>query len=998
MHRLILFGKTIVMEKIINQNNIINSPRRIFILLLAVLTLYCLEVVADDDLIKTEYSYRRYTIHDGLTDMICYTMYQDSKGFIWVGQSSGFVCYDGYAFHPFHANSDETVVDFYEDSDGNVSGLTIGRRLQAIFERDTISSHTTITSIEDMFCYYNSRSMPIGYGIFQEGNAKAIYAIKDSGIVKTMQHETLNKQLWWRKPYWDIDGKQFFIPTPDGTYVVGEDGILRDSFPITSINCFVPHKGGFWAVANDGLYEYNNHELKRVFEYPFASNNIEVELSILEDLDKNLIIRTKNNIYKYAESKIEIIARDISYTSDMIIDREGNLWVSTADGLYNFYRLNFKKHTLLRKEDFIWSVLAHKQNQIWLASIEGDLINIRDGEEKKIEYPLSTNKQLGFDGKSIIDGDDMYLIGVRCVLHYNIKNHEFKWLNLPDDIYYYVTPMPDGRLVIGSRGTVYIYAHDKGVVRKYEAKDTNQKNYAIVVDKQGRILLGGARGVVVIDGDSIRKITDERIKLCKNMLYDQSGKLWLTCKNNIISMDADESISVVHTFPNTTIRNLHITKDNIMMVATNDAIYLSKKPDKNLVFIRYDQYNGFNALGMMTSSSIAEDEKGNIWLPTSECVVQFNYRELLSKQPAPLLYLQSMQSSKDNISWENVDSEYISELEYLNNNVKFKYVGLCYSATGNIRYQYRLKGFQEEWSDPLPEREVTFNNLPPGRYEFQLKANAGADGTETDIVSQYFTIYPAFWQTWWFMTLVVLTLLLITTGITINIQRRKNKYLIERLETEKQLNELRVKSIRLRSIPHFNANVLSAIEYYIMNLSKEEANRLLNIYSDFTSRTLREVDKASRSLTDELEYVQLYLKLEKLRFLEKFNYEINIGPEVNKDVQLPNMILHTYCENAVKHGLSSCSSGGLLKISARQKDEDIVEVCVEDNGVGRVAAAQNKNMRSTKQGLDILSRQIEIYNRFNKKQIVQRIDDLFNGDIPCGTRFVIEVPYGFGYQ
>jgi sensor histidine kinase YesM len=74
---------------------------------------------------------------------------------------------------------------------------------------------------------------------------------------------------------------------------------------------------------------------------------------------------------------------------------------------------------------------------------------------------------------------------------------------------------------------------------------------------------------------------------------------------------------------------------------------------------------------------------------------------------------------------------------------------------------------------------------------------------------------------------------------------------MQRLFLEKQLNDLRIKSIRLKAIPHFNANVLSAIEFYIMNRSKEEANRLLGIYSNFTYQTLREVDKASRSLQDE---------------------------------------------------------------------------------------------------------------------------------------------------
>jgi len=119
---------------------------------------------------------------------------------------------------------------------------------------------------------------------------------------------------------------------------------------------------------------------------------------------------------------------------------------------------------------------------------------------------------------------------------------------------------------------------------------------------------------------------------------------------------------------------------------------------------------------------------------------------------------------------------------------------------------------------------------------------------------------------------------------------------------------------------------------------------------------------------------------------------------VDKCVQLPNMILHTYCENAVKHGLMPLKSGGLLTIHVSQYN-GVVYVRVEDNGVGRAYAAQNQQLHSTKQGLSILNRQIEIYNRFNREKIDQQIDDLIgeNGD-PCGTRFVVGVPLHFSYK
>jgi LytS/YehU family sensor histidine kinase len=135
----------------------------------------------------------------------------------------------------------------------------------------------------------------------------------------------------------------------------------------------------------------------------------------------------------------------------------------------------------------------------------------------------------------------------------------------------------------------------------------------------------------------------------------------------------------------------------------------------------------------------------------------------------------------------------------------------------------------------------------------------------------------------------------------------------------------------------------------------------------------------------------MYLDLEKIRFLEKFDFQIKVEQDVNISVQLPNMILHTYCENAVKHGLMPLEKGGRLTIHVSQHDSHVC-VSVEDNGVGRAYAARNPHLHSSKQGLNILNRQIEIYNRFNREKINQHIDDLVQG-----TRFVVEVPFEYTF-
>jgi ligand-binding sensor domain-containing protein len=960
--------------------------------------LFCLlsTTVAAQDLLKSEYSYRQYTTQDGLPELITASVFQDSRGFIWVGTLSGFARFDGKSFKSYAGDTEQTIVGFSENENGDV--LALG--LKAIFKvsRDNDDSYTAFNSVPDAadsYLYLNSKSLPVGYGLYLINKSPALYAITDTGIVKVWEHELLNQlKVTNKKLYWDRMRKRFFIPTEQGLFIVGEDGEVKDSVNITTIHSIIPHLNALWAVADDGLYTYNENEWQHVLVYDFFGGYVK-EYDLLEDSEQHLIIRTNKCTFRYANGKLEVVANNRMQDRDMCLDREGNLWMAGADGLYNFFRLNFKSYTLQPEGSVSQSIIVDKQNRIWLPSLDGRIIRLEGEQAMEIKYPPSPYGYSFFERGSIRNGDDLYLPGGGTVLQFNTATNRFNWLNVPLEDYLYFDILPNGNMMTGTTNSLVLFHPEEGIKQIYGIDRLKQMILNVISDKDGTIWMGGATGVASLKGDSIRFWEHELLKVCRALRFDVSGKLWLICQNRLVSIEG-ESIRLEYTFPKS-LRDIFITSKGLLIVATIDALYISAgttKPE----FIRYNQENGFTVPGVM-EGTIAEDMDGNVWIPTLGSVVRFNPEKLLYEQPVPMLHLQALQTSTDNIKWENADqSGNRIEAGYKNNNAKFTYVGLCYSATNNVRYHYRLKGFQEDWSDPQLNNEVVFNNLPSGDYTFEVYADAGSDVSHSEVQSIPFTIHPAFWQTTWFIVAAILTLMLASAGIALFYQRRKNKDLFEKLETEKQLNDLRIRSIRLKAIPHFNANVLAAIEYYIMNMSKTEALRLLGIYSRFTFQTLREVDKASRSLNEELEYVKMYLELEKLRFVNKFDYKIEIEPTVDADnVQLPNMILHTYCENAVKHGLSSKNGDGALNIKIIQSG-DLVCVSVEDNGVGREAAARNKNIPSSKQGLDILSRQIEIYNRFNATKINQKVDDLYADGQPSGTRFTVEVPYGFVYQ
>ena len=153
-------------------------------------------------------------------------------------------------------------------------------------------------------------------------------------------------------------------------------------------------------------------------------------------------------------------------------------------------------------------------------------------------------------------------------------------------------------------------------------------------------------------------------------------------------------------------------------------------------------------------------------------------------------------------------------------------------------------------------------------------------------------------------------------------------------------------------------------------------------------------------MSAEVEYIKGYLELEKLRYGDRLEYRITVDSRVEPGTQLPTMLLHTYCQNAVKHGIASKSGIGTVEVTVSLQQRggvDGVLVEVKDDGIGRAEAARTGGY-STGQGLKILRQQIDLYNQSNAHKIEQQVTDLTDADgRPAGTCFETWVPLDYTY-
>ena len=148
------------------------------------------------------------------------------------------------------------------------------------------------------------------------------------------------------------------------------------------------------------------------------------------------------------------------------------------------------------------------------------------------------------------------------------------------------------------------------------------------------------------------------------------------------------------------------------------------------------------------------------------------------------------------------------------------------------------------------------------------------------------------------------------------------------------------------------------------------------------------------SIGNEIETLELYLELEKLRFNNRFNYSININNIDSEFTLIPPMLAQPYIENAILHGVATMTNG-TIKVDFQQLDEKVV-CTIDDNGIGRQKSAELKAQNLAKKsslGIQVTQERIELLSEdFKLDLTIQIIDKKDVNEKSLGTKVIIEMP------
>ncbi|SIR13016.1 histidine kinase [Chryseobacterium sp. RU33C] len=212
--------------------------------------------------------------------------------------------------------------------------------------------------------------------------------------------------------------------------------------------------------------------------------------------------------------------------------------------------------------------------------------------------------------------------------------------------------------------------------------------------------------------------------------------------------------------------------------------------------------------------------------------------------------------------------------------------------------------------------------------------------------------------------------LILLTGLIVFIFRTLKKVQIKN-------KKIALQSLRREMNPHFIFNSLNSVNHFIATNNELEANQYLTKFSKLMRGVMENSTEDFIPFQQELDLLQNYLALEKTRFADKFDYEIDVDESLNmQNLQVPGMLIQPFLENAVWHGLRYRADKGFLKLSF-EKSGSHLKIIIEDNGIGIEESKKQKTQhQKTREGRGMK----------NTLERIQLLNDLYKKDITCSVK------------
>lgn len=934
----------------------------------------------------------QYTTNQGLPIDNVYSAAQDGNGFIWFATDFGLAHFDGYKFTKYFKEngiSNTTVTDIVYAGGDSLIFTSYPNTIQSIHYNGKINTLVKNTGFalqkivrqENQYYYYQRNSA--AFGILENRKDKrydleeflqtknimlnAIVSLKERGVafctskgLFIKNKETINQYLKNEDVFYIAEkSDKRIIATYKNTIAEADLNInfktLPYSLPINykTLHMAAEEDGTVWFRGDDkGLFRLQDNRLIEFSQRLGMQNKIVNSFFI--DKEKNTwfctdgegVLLKKNTPFVNFETQDGLVNNKVL----QLYYNKNKLFIGTSNGLSIKEKNKITTIPLTKYAfglNYVYKLYETKNADAGICINNNYTFSDKGKKElyyKKVNFgettiQLANNKSLFAWEKNIYEKWQSYN-STLIHLKYNKVVDTFDFFKLGINKIYSMTSY-DNQAWLGAKGGLYTFI-DKNFIKKDSILNNKiELVYQLYVDKKNRLWICTDNGLFIYSNNIYKRIftgNSQSSNFCKGVTEDKNGKLWC---------------------------------------ATWEGVYVIS--DSNI--INYSTTEGL--ISKICNTILYDSATNNIYIGTDNGLCEVNTNNLSLSKTNVNIYISC------NIS----DSLVVKDKGKLNsdqNNLNFYFSSPFFQGNNRLQYEYKLDN--GNWNVMLTP-SLYLSDLSSGKHTLYARAKKnGILFTQKETVFS-FTIAKAFYTTWWFWLIVLLLIQFLFFKI-INYYNNiaKEKKLKEQRQ---QVEYVSLKQQAFTSLmnPHFIFNALNSVQHYVNRQDRLSANKYLSDFATLIRKNFDAAQKSFVSIEEELETIRLYLALEKMRFSDKFEYEITQSPEVeDEEWMLPSMVLQPYLENAIIHGLMPLTTKGLLTIHISVKNQAL-QICITDNGVGIEKSKLYKtNTKHVSRGMQLIKERLEMLSQLGPEPILLEINKYKPDEENVGTIVKLSFP------
>ncbi|OJJ17061.1 hypothetical protein BKI52_30565 [marine bacterium AO1-C] len=775
-----------------------------------------------------QYYFRSYSTEEGLPQSEIRSILTDSRGYVWLGTQAGLARYDGHSFKTFTPK--DGLNGYYigalaEDNQGNI---LIGTQTGA--SRYDGQKFTTLKQQR------SGRIIQVGctpYGdtwaVSVSSNQLRFACLKNNELIDLAD---ANQKLLGNTPYafFTKNRKQLFIYNPSSgkAFELKNGQFVAVALPKKVFNgkslsniLYQDSKGNIWyttpPTSSQGrqMFCYDGTQVKEI-KLP-ASYGLGPILSPYEDRNGHMWFGSTNaGCIRYDGQGFQSFNASNGLPHNSVSgftqDREGNIWVGTNNSGYGVLKYSGERFVNYNQKDGLksvitWSFHEDHKGQVWAGFL--DQISRLTGSGIK-SFTLTNSPNTRIFRFFELSDHKLNALTLQPAGIYQFNGKKFENI-----ISQYQLPAPPTAMY-QEQDTLWFTLAGGRIVKTYQGKiieDEQWKSaqwpngfiFGIRRDQQKNFWMNSPNGLAKYDG---KKLT---VYLKKDGLKsdfviqtreDKWGRLWLACSNGLMYHQDGKFVDMTDKvkLPSNVLYSMVTDQDNNLWAGHQSGI--SKiQFDENGAFktaVHYGKQEGFLA-GEPNLAAAFRDSKNYLWFGGVKGISRYNAKADTLKTIAPVVNIAQMKlflkpvpwdSAKYNkyhkgvVNWQAVPKNL--RLPYFENSISFDLEALCFHASEQVVFQWKLEGLDKTWSPETKSREAVYTNLAPGKYTFMAKAK-NKEGQWSTVQKVEFEILKPFWAEWWFRILALLAII----GIIYLVFRwrinniKKQKIRLEKIVEEK---------------------------------------------------------------------------------------------------------------------------------------------------------------------------------------------------------------------